>query len=336
MVVDGAPADGVLVAVVEPGPGSVVADVASSSRLATSAALKGAGRSSVTWSPTTPMPAQATPAAIEAATAQAAPSARNRRTPPIVPRRPLVGAEAIPKRGLRTSPSARRRPPRAYGDPVASVLVIEDDQRIREALAGGLSGAGHAVRTEATGGAALAAVVDWQPDVVVLDLGLPDLDGADVLRMLRGVSGVPVIVATARDDEVEIVRLLDQGADDYVVKPYSATQLEARIRAVLRRTTGGEGDDADNRRRVGGLVVHPRARTASLDGRPLELTRLEFELLAEVWRQPYGGGDKTVDVHLSWLRRKLGETAAAPRYLHTVRGVGVRLVAPAEAPDEDR
>jgi DNA-binding response OmpR family regulator len=99
--------------------------------------------------------------------------------------------------------------------------------------------------------------------------------------------------------------------------------------------------------------VHPRARTASLDGRPLELTRLEFdllahlalrspdvvtrrELLAEVWRQPYGGGDKTVDVHLSWLRRKLGETAAAPRYIHTVRGVGVRLVAPAEAPDEDR
>jgi DNA-binding response OmpR family regulator len=232
---------------------------------------------------------------------------------------------------------------------VASVLVIEDDQRIREALAGGLSGAGHAVRTEATGGAALAAVVDWQPDVVVLDLGLPDLDGVDVLRMLRGVSGVPVIVATARDDEAEIVRLLDQGADDYVVKPYSATQLEARIRAVLRRTTGGEGDDADDRRRVGGLVVHPRARTASLDGRPLELTRLEFdllahlalrspdvvtrrELLAEVWRQPYGGGDKTVDVHLSWLRRKLGETAAMPRYLHTVRGVGVRLTAPAEAP----
>jgi DNA-binding response OmpR family regulator len=220
-----------------------------------------------------------------------------------------------------------------------------------------LSGAGHAVRTEANGGPALAAVVDWQPDVVVLDLGLPDLDGVDVLRMLRGVSGVPVIVATARDDEAEIVRLLDQGADDYVIKPYSATQLEARIRAVLRRTAAGEGDEADDHRRVGGLVVQPRARTASLDGRPLELTRLEFdllahlalrspdvvtrrELLAEVWRQPYGGGDKTVDVHLSWLRRKLGETAAMPRYLHTVRGVGVRLAAPAQAPtdapNEDR
>jgi DNA-binding response OmpR family regulator len=219
--------------------------------------------------------------------------------------------------------------------PVASVLVIEDDQRIREALASGLSGSGHAVRTESTGAAALTAAVDWRPEVIVLDLGLPDLDGADVLRMLRGVSDVPVIVATARDDEAEIVRLLDQGADDYVVKPYSAAQLEARIRAVLRRGGGGEDDD---RVRVGDLVVQPRTRSATLDGRQLDLTRLEFdllahlarrspdvvtrrELLAEVWRQPYGGADKTVDVHLSWLRRKLGETAAEPRYLYTVRGV---------------
>jgi DNA-binding response OmpR family regulator len=224
---------------------------------------------------------------------------------------------------------------------VASVLVIEDDQRIRQALASGLAGSGHAVRTEATGAAALTAAVDWRPEVIVLDLGLPDLDGADVLRMLRGVSGVPVIVATARDDEAEIVRLLDQGADDYVVKPYSAAQLEARIRAVLRR--GGAADD--DRLRVGGLEVQPRARSATLDGRDLDLTRLEFdllahlarrspdvvtrrELLAEVWRQPYGGADKTVDVHLSWLRRKLGETAAEPRYLYTVRGVGVKLDSP--------
>jgi two-component system, OmpR family, KDP operon response regulator KdpE len=222
---------------------------------------------------------------------------------------------------------------------VASVLVIEDDQRIREALASGLAGSGHAVRTEATGAAALTAAVEWRPEVIVLDLGLPDLDGADVLRMLRGVSEVPVIVATARDDEAEIVRLLDHGADDYVVKPYSSAQLEARIRAVLRRGGGAVDDD---RVQVGGLVVQPRARSATLDGRDLDLTRLEFDLLAhlarrspdvvtrrellgEVWRQPYGGADKTVDVHLSWLRRKLGETAAEPRFLHTVRGVGVKL-----------
>jgi DNA-binding response OmpR family regulator len=225
-------------------------------------------------------------------------------------------------------------------------LVIEDDLGIRESVAHALVGAGHVVRTEASGAAALAAAVDWVPDVVVLDLGLPDIDGADVLRMLRGVSAVPVIVATARDDEREIVRLLDGGADDYVVKPYAATQLEARIRAVLRRADqSGPGGDPDVA--VGGLVVAPARREATLDGRPLDLTRLEFdllahlarrspevvsrrELLAEVWRQPYGGADKTVDVHLSWLRRKLGETGTSPRYLRTVRGVGVKLTAPGD------
>ena len=227
---------------------------------------------------------------------------------------------------------------------MASVLVVEDDLRIRESVAHALVSAGHMVRSESSGAAALTATLDWHPDVVVLDLGLPDIDGADVLRMLRGVSTVPVIVATARDDEAEIVRLLDGGADDYVVKPYAAAQLEARIRAVLRRaeTVGaGEADELV----VGGLVVAPARREAAIDGRPLDLTRLEFdllahlarrspdvvgrrELLAEVWRQPFGGADKTVDVHLSWLRRKLGETGSAPAYLHTVRGVGVKLTAP--------
>src|SRR5262245_699794 len=164
--------------------------------------------------------------------------------------------------------------------------------------------------------------------------------------MLRGVSDVPVIVATARDEESEIVRLLDRGADDYVVKPYSAAQLEARIRAVLRRADQGPAADRYGELVLGGLVVAPGRREASVDGRVLDLTRLEFdllahlarrspevvtrrELLAEVWQQPYGGADKTVDVHLSWLRRKLGETGSEPRYLHTVRGVGVRLIAPA-------
>jgi DNA-binding response OmpR family regulator len=230
--------------------------------------------------------------------------------------------------------------------PVASVLVIEDDLRIRESVARGLVGSGHMVRTEASGAAALAAAVEWRPDVVVLDLGLPDIDGADVLRMLRGVSAVPVIVATARDDEAEIVRVLDGGADDYVVKPYSAAHLEARIRAVLRRAETAGGEAGAGELVVGTLVVAPGLREASIDGRRLDLTRLEFdllahlarrspevvtrrELLAEVWQQPYGGADKTVDVHLSWLRRKLGETGSEPRYLHTVRGVGVRLAAPA-------
>lgn len=229
---------------------------------------------------------------------------------------------------------------------MASVLVIEDDQRIREELASALTDSGHAVRAERRGTDGLAAVVDWAPDVVVLDLGLPDIDGRDVLRMLRGVSSSPVIVATARDDEAEVVRLLDEGADDYVVKPYSAAQLDARIRAVLRRGASNVAP-ADREITVGELRVDPDRRRATLAGRPLELSRLEFdllahlarrspevvarrELLAEVWRQPHGGGDKTIDVHLSWLRRKLGESAGAPRYLHTVRGVGLKLEPPAD------
>jgi DNA-binding response OmpR family regulator len=211
---------------------------------------------------------------------------------------------------------------------------------------------GHAVASAPTGLAGLEHAVGHRPDVVVLDLGLPDVDGTAVLRMLRGVSRVPVVVATARDDEAEIVAVLDAGADDYVVKPFSAAQLDARIRAVLRR--GGGGDDPhDTEVVVGGLRIDPRSRQASVDGRPLELTPREFdllyylaarpgrvvskrELLTEVWQLPYGGADKTVDVHLSWLRRKLGETAQQARYLHSVRGVGVRIAAPeTSAPDGD-
>lgn len=225
------------------------------------------------------------------------------------------------------------------------MLVIEDDQRIREVLATALAESGHAVRTEGRGTDALSAVIDWKPDVVVLDLGLPDIDGSDVLRMLRSVSTVPVIVATARDDEAEVIRVLDAGADDYVLKPYSASQLDARIRAVLRRA-GASVSGTSGEVVVGGLTVDVDRRHAALDGQMLDLSRLEFdllahlarrspevvtrrELLAEVWRQPHGGADKTIDVHLSWLRRKLGESAGEPRYLHTVRGVGIKLEPPA-------
>jgi two-component system, OmpR family, KDP operon response regulator KdpE len=158
---------------------------------------------------------------------------------------------------------------------------------------------------------------------------------------------VPVIVATARDDEAEMVRVLDKGADDYVVKPFTAEQLDARVRAVLRRSRRDE--EAEPALGVGGLTMDRSARVATLDGAELDLTKMEFDLLAylagragrvvtkrqlmaDVWQQPYGGADKTVDVHLSWLRRKLGETAAEPRYLQTVRGVGVKLVDPGAGP----
>lgn len=226
---------------------------------------------------------------------------------------------------------------------VPQLLLVEDDPAIRSALARALTERGHGVRTEASGMAGLQAAVNDRPDLVVLDLGLPDVDGCVLLSMLRAVTDVPVIVATARDDERETVRALDAGADDYIVKPFAAEHLDARIRAVLRR---GSTAEAAAPMTVGGLQVDAAARVATLDGRQLDLTRLEFdllahlaaragtvvskrELLADVWHSPYGGADKTVDVHLSWLRRKLGESAAVPRYLHSVRGVGVKLVPPA-------
>ncbi|WP_203902267.1 response regulator transcription factor [Virgisporangium aliadipatigenens] len=226
------------------------------------------------------------------------------------------------------------------------VLIVEDDSTIRTGVVRALTERGHTVVSAATAMEGLKQAVSEKPDVLLLDLGLPDADGREMLRMLRAVSQVPVIVVTARRAEREIVQALDAGADDYVVKPYGADQIDARIRAVLRRFgTGAPVPDRDAAVSVGGLRIDPRTRQSTLDGVPLDLTPREFDLLyflavrqgevvskrdllAEVWQLPYRGADKTVDVHLSWLRRKLGETAQEPRYLHTVRRVGVRLAAP--------
>jgi len=225
---------------------------------------------------------------------------------------------------------------------VADVLIVEDDATIRTALVRALTARQHSTMTAPTAMEGLQSLVEHRPDVVLLDLGLPDLDGASLLAMIRAVSDVPVIVVSARDEGAEIVALLNAGADDYLVKPFAADQLDARIRAVLRRA---ESAKVSGPVTVGGIVVDARARTALLDGVPLDLSPKEFdllyylaersgevvgkrELLAKVWNQPYGGADKTVDVHLSWLRRKLGESAEAPRYLHRVRGVGVKLAPP--------
>ncbi|WP_433218017.1 response regulator transcription factor [Dactylosporangium sp. CS-047395] len=226
---------------------------------------------------------------------------------------------------------------------MAKVLIVEDDATIRTGILKALAGRGHVVVPAATALDGLRLAVAEAPDVVLLDLGLPDLDGREALRMLRAVSQVPVIVVTARRTEGEMVRALDAGADDYVVKPYGAEQIDARIRAVLRRTAVPAQTslvvEAD------GVRIDPRARTATLDGAALELTPREYdllhylvaragevvskrELLTEVWQVPYTAADKTVDVHLSWLRRKLGETAQDPRRIHTVRRVGVKFGLP--------
>jgi DNA-binding response OmpR family regulator len=229
---------------------------------------------------------------------------------------------------------------------MARVLVAEDDQFVRSALIRHLTDASHTVRSVGTALEALREVAQVRFDVVILDLRLPDLDGSEALKMLRGVTDAPVIIATARHDEAEIVRLLNAGADDYLTKPFSVKHLSDRMSAVLSRSRTGSGEvQPSTALRVGGLTVDPLRRRAELDGVRLDLTRREFdllaflagrpgvvvprkELLAEVWQQAYGD-DRTIDVHLSWLRRKLGETAANPRYLHTLRGVGVKLEPPA-------
>ncbi len=228
---------------------------------------------------------------------------------------------------------------------MATVLLVEDDHVVRGALQRSLTDLGHAVQATGTALEALRRVAADPPDVIVLDLGLPDLDGADALRMLRGVTNTPIIIATARDDEGEVVRLLRAGADDYMVKPFSSAHLDARVATVLRRT--GRASRAEPVvLESGALRIDLGERQAYLDSSPLALTRKEFDLLAylagrpgqvvsrrelleEVWRQPSIGEDQTIDVHLYWLRRKLGESAAEPKFLHTVRGVGIKFAPPA-------
>ena len=228
---------------------------------------------------------------------------------------------------------------------MASIIVIEDDPHIRRLAADALAAHGHDVETAGAALDGLKLVVANKPDLVILDLGLPDLDGTELLRMLRAVSRVAVIVATAREGDQHVVDALDAGADDYLVKPYSIVQLEARVRAVLRRADSSTSEPVAE---LGDLRIDRAAREVSLAGRSLDLSPKEFDLLAllaekvgevvtkrdilaEVWRQPYGGGDRTVDVHLSSLRSKLGESARHPRFLHTVHGVGVKLVPPGKS-----
>jgi DNA-binding response OmpR family regulator len=227
---------------------------------------------------------------------------------------------------------------------MSKVLVVEDDPVVQAALVHALTDLGHVVQAVSTAVAALREAGTNELDLVILDLGLPDLDGVAALRMLRGVSNVPVIVATARGAESSVVSTLNAGADDYIVKPFSSEHLAARINALLRRT-GGSSAAASEVVMLGELSVDLAQRVATLGDTALALSRREFDLLAylaqrpgrvisrreliqAVWGHPYVGDDKTIDVHASWLRRKLGETAAHPRYLHTIRGVGFKLAAP--------
>ncbi|WP_149549191.1 response regulator transcription factor [Streptomyces marokkonensis] len=223
---------------------------------------------------------------------------------------------------------------------MTTVLIVEDDILVREALSRSLTSAGYHVDAVGTAMELMRRLVPPFPDLVVLDLGLPDLDGGQVLKMMRAVSRVPVIIATARSDESDIIRLLRDGADDYLVKPFSGEQLAARVLAVLRRS----GEAPPDTLQVGDISVDLTQRLVTLAGAVVDLNRREFDLLAylarrqaavvtrrelltEVWRgsDVY---DRTIDVHVYWLRRKLAESGGARDWVETVRGVGLRLVVP--------
>ena len=229
-----------------------------------------------------------------------------------------------------------------------TVLMVEDELSITEPLTEALEREGFAAEVAATAREALELTAGALPDLVLLDVMLPDGSGYDVCRALRERSSVPIIMLTARGEETDRIVGLELGADDYIVKPFSAREVAARIRAVLRRTDaqGGAAKPAGPLR-VGALELDPSRRSASHGGQELDLTRKEFELLElllreagsvvsrerlmdEVWDVNWFGSTKTLDVHISSLRRKLGDDSAAPRYIHTVRGVGFRFAAPEE------
>jgi two-component system, OmpR family, response regulator RegX3 len=226
-----------------------------------------------------------------------------------------------------------------------TVLLVEDERSITEPLKEALAREGFDATVAPSAAEALERTRELKPDVVLLDVMLPDGSGFDVCRELRRESRVPIIMVTARGDEADRIVGLELGADDYVTKPFSAREVAARIRAVLRRAEDGGVESEGGAVVVGELRVEPARRTAALAGRELELSRKEFDVLAllaaesgrvvtrerlleEVWETTWFGSTKTLDVHVSALRRKLGDDPAAPTYLHTVRGVGFRLQAP--------
>jgi DNA-binding response OmpR family regulator len=229
---------------------------------------------------------------------------------------------------------------------VPDVLVVDDDRKTVDLIRLYLEREGYRVRVAYDGGQALAAVRDLPPELVVLDLMLPRVDGLDVCQAVRRESDVPIVMLTARSTEEDKLAGLELGADDYLTKPFSPRELVARVKAVLRRTARqpAEPDEADEAvQRVGGLELDRRSRQVRVEGRPVELTRREFDLLGVLARTPgrafsrfellerafgvdYDGLERTVDVHMSSLRRKIEPDPARPRYVLTVYGVGYKLV----------
>jgi DNA-binding response OmpR family regulator len=225
------------------------------------------------------------------------------------------------------------------------ILLVEDEDSISQPLSTALEREGFETIVARTAAEALRFELSVEPDVILLDLMLPDGDGRDVCREIRGHSDVPIVMLTARGTETDKIVGLEIGADDYVVKPFSSAELVARIRALLRRTQRNESGPLSAR--IGDLEIDEPSRRVILAGEDLDLSRKEFDLLAElarnagevvtrehlmatVWDENWFGSTKTLDVHIGWLRKKLGDDTESPRFVHTVRGVGFRFAEPSE------
>ena len=222
-----------------------------------------------------------------------------------------------------------------------TILVVDDEPKIRDLLRSYLEREGYQVLDSASGDGAVDIVYRAQPDLVVLDLGLPDLSGEDVIRIVRSTSDVPVVMLTARASEGDRIAGLKLGADDYVTKPFSPRELVARVEAVLRRVRGFRDDSATTYAQ-GRLSVDPDSREILLDGASVELTRTEFDLLVALASRPgrawsryelvnriqgydYDGYERTVDAHVKNLRRKLGDDPRRPVFVLTVPGIGYKF-----------
>jgi len=219
------------------------------------------------------------------------------------------------------------------------ILLVEDEKAISEPLVTHLAREGFDAEVAGSIAEADDALVRRPPDLVLLDVMLPDGDGRDLARRVRQGSDLPIVMLTARGEELDRVVGLEIGADDYVVKPFSARELTARIRAILRR---GRGNNRRGPIEIGHIRLDPASRTCSKDGNPIELAAREFDLLHvlmanagdvmrreqimdEVWDPHWFGPTKTLDVHISWLRKKLEDDPSSPRYITTIRGVGFRF-----------
>jgi two-component system, OmpR family, response regulator RegX3 len=228
-----------------------------------------------------------------------------------------------------------------------TILLVEDEESITAPLVEALEREGFDAAVSPTAAGSLELADEVKPDLVLLDVMLPDGSGFDVCRELRARSRVPIIMLTARGEEADRVAGLELGADDYVVKPFSARELVARVRAVLRRAAEAGERRSDGAVELGELRVDPARRTVSFRGEELELSRKEFDLLRllvenagsvvtrerlidEVWDTNWFGSTKTLDVHVSGLRKKLDDDPSSPRYIHTVRGVGFRFASAEE------